>query len=307
MREEAPPSAAPVPISTEVAESGGEEPQGDGVKILSKKEKDKLKKEREKVRRRVQSEIGLHIYDNLPHVQAKKKAQAAAKKAAGTSSGPAEEPTVPAEEEVNEEVKEDAEGEDEEGAAGAASKDKKKKKKKGKKDEEPTPAPAPPAGKKKAGMSALRALVEERKRAEEEARRQEEEERRRIEEEERRAAEEERRKEEEKQRRKEKEKVCFCLLLSLAYDLMPFVRLSVSWPRRRAASLRRNRKRNGRWQRSVDKLFWLLGSRSRVCNNSQEAVVLKRWCTAIERRNRLHKRTHHLYQIHGLDQQNLLL
>ncbi|KAI6099153.1 hypothetical protein F5141DRAFT_1066724 [Pisolithus sp. B1] len=98
--------------------------------------------------------------------------------------------------------------------AGAAAK--KKKKKKGKKDEDtgaaPTPGPAaapvptPAAGKKKGGLSALRAMMEEKKRLEEEAKRKEEEERRRIEEEERRAEEEARRKEEEKLRKKEKEK-----------------------------------------------------------------------------------------------------
>lgn len=87
---------------------------------------------------------------------------------------------------------------------------KKKKKKKAKKDDEPAPAPAAAAaGKKKgaAGISALKALMEERKRLEEEARLKEEEERKRIEEEDLRAEEEARRKEEEKQRKKEKEKV----------------------------------------------------------------------------------------------------
>ncbi|KAI6046535.1 hypothetical protein EDC04DRAFT_2864725 [Pisolithus marmoratus] len=71
---------------------------------------------------------------------------------------------------------------------------------------EAAPVPTPAAGKKKGGFSALRAMMEEKKRLEEEARRKEEEERRRIEEEERRAEEEARRKEEEKLRRKEKEK-----------------------------------------------------------------------------------------------------
>lgn len=50
MKEEVPPPVAPAPNLTEAVESGGEEPQGDGGKILSKKEKEKLKKEREKVR-----------------------------------------------------------------------------------------------------------------------------------------------------------------------------------------------------------------------------------------------------------------
>ncbi|EDR05004.1 uncharacterized protein LACBIDRAFT_252126, partial [Laccaria bicolor S238N-H82] len=114
--------------------------------------------------------------------KAKKKAQVAAKKA--------------------------AEGEGEE-AAGGKTDAKKKKKKKGKKDDEPAPAPAPApaAGKKKGAISALKAIMEEKKRLEEEARRLAEEERKRIEEEERRLEAEERKKEEEKQRRKEKEKL----------------------------------------------------------------------------------------------------
>lgn len=101
-----------------------------------------------------------------------------------------------------------AEGDDDdEGEAAGAGDKKKKKKKKGKKEEEPAPAPA--AKKKGAtGISALKAMMEEKKRLEEEARKREEEERKRIEEEERRAEEEARKKEEEKQRKKEKEKVC---------------------------------------------------------------------------------------------------
>lgn len=63
------------------------------------------------------------------------------------------------------------------------------------------------ANKKKGGIGALKALMEEKKRLEEEAKRAAEEERKRIEEEERRAEEEERKREEEKQRKKEKEKV----------------------------------------------------------------------------------------------------
>ncbi|KAG1715673.1 hypothetical protein ID866_1477 [Astraeus odoratus] len=105
-------------------------------------------------------------------------------------------------------------GEEGEGGDATGSAAKKKKKKKAKKDDESTitpaapaaPVPAPAAGKKKGGLSALRAMMEEKKRLEEEAKRKEEEERRRIEEEERRAEEEARRKEEERQRKKEKEK-----------------------------------------------------------------------------------------------------
>ncbi|KAK7471227.1 eukaryotic translation initiation factor 5B [Stygiomarasmius scandens] len=156
----------------ENAEDGGGE-----VKILSKKEKEKLKKEREK---------------------AKKKAQAAAKKAEGAV---AEAPPSPAPA-----AKPDEEDEDEPEAEAGGKDSKKKKKKKAKKDEDSSPAPAAAPSKKKGGISALKALMEEKKRLEEEAKRAEEEERRRIEEEERKAAEEEKRKEEEKQRKKDKEK-----------------------------------------------------------------------------------------------------
>ncbi|KAH9027244.1 P-loop containing nucleoside triphosphate hydrolase protein [Lactarius pseudohatsudake] len=108
---------------------------------------------------------------------------------------PAELPAAP--------VEDDDEGADAEPGAGEGSK-KKKKKKKVKKEDEPPPPPAKKKG--GGGISALKALMEERRRVEEEARKQEEEERKRIEEEERKAEEEERRKEEEKQRKKEKEK-----------------------------------------------------------------------------------------------------
>lgn len=193
--EEEKPSAAPeapAPAAPVEAEKQDEDENVDGAgedggpKVLSKKEKEKLKKEREK---------------------AKKKAQAAAKKAAqgegaaDAASAPA--PPAPAPESLE---KED-EGEDEGEGGGAKADSKKKKKKKAKKDDEPAAAPAAASGKKKAGgISALRALMEEKKRIEEEARRREEEERQRIEEEERLAEEEAKRKEEEKQRRKEKEK-----------------------------------------------------------------------------------------------------
>ncbi|KAG5221485.1 eukaryotic translation initiation factor [Salix suchowensis] len=144
-----------------------------GIKVLSKKEKEKLKKEREKV---IHVAYLPSLTDLYSHGQAKKKAQATAKKTAeGGDAPPAPEPPAP------------------------------KKKKKAKKEED-APAAAAAAGKKKGGISALKALMEEKKRLEEEAKRREEEERLRIEEEERQAAEEERKKEEEKQRRKEKEK-----------------------------------------------------------------------------------------------------
>lgn len=118
---------------------------------------------------------------------------------------------APAIEEAGKEDGEEAAGGD---TAGAAAK--KKKKKKGKKDEDAgtapvaapaaTPVPTPAAGKKKGGLSALRAMMEEKKRLEEEAKRKEEEEQRRIELEAKKAEEEARRKEEERLRRKEKEK-----------------------------------------------------------------------------------------------------
>ncbi|TCD69173.1 hypothetical protein EIP91_008469 [Steccherinum ochraceum] len=154
-----------------------------GPKILSKKEKEKLKKEREKAR---------------------KKAQAAAKKST-QAGGPEETPSQSVPSEAVVPVAEP----DEEGDEGAAKASSKKKKKKKGKDEDAPAAPAPaPAGKKKggAGIGALKAMMEEKRRLEEEAKRREEEELKRIQEEEMRAEEEARKKEEEKQRRKEKEK-----------------------------------------------------------------------------------------------------
>ncbi|KAK0191521.1 hypothetical protein F5146DRAFT_1224243 [Armillaria mellea] len=171
---------SPIP-ATPAADVDEDDEEGGGVKILSKKEKEKLKKEREK---------------------AKKKAQAAAKKEAAAPSTPAAapptEPTPPT-------PAGDDEGDGDEAAATGAASKKKKKKKAAKKDDESAPAPAPT--KKKAGaISALKAIMEEKKRLEEEARKAAEAERLRIEEEERKAAEEEKRREEEKQRRKEKER-----------------------------------------------------------------------------------------------------
>ncbi|KAF8131166.1 hypothetical protein EV363DRAFT_1584023 [Boletus edulis] len=182
------PSAPQVP-SAEPQED--EDEDGDtGPKILTKKEKEKLKKEREK---------------------AKKKAQAEAKKSA-PEGAPVDTTVIAASVPAPSDSKvEEGEGDGQDGGGAAA---KKKKKKKGKKDEDasvPTPAaapaPAPTANKKKGGISALKAMMEEKKRLEEEAKRREEEERRRIEEEERQAAEEEKRNEEERQRKKEKEKM----------------------------------------------------------------------------------------------------
>ncbi|KAH7888137.1 hypothetical protein F5I97DRAFT_1942374 [Phlebopus sp. FC_14] len=189
--EEAPkaeqPTPAPAAEQTPEPKDADDEDADTGPTILSKKEKEKLKKEREK---------------------AKKKAQAEAKKtAAAAEAPPPATPVIPA---PGPKAEKEGDG-DADAADAGGSGAKKKKKKKGKKDEDseapaPAPALAPAAGKKKGGLSALKAMMEEKKRLEEEARRREEEERRRIEEEERRAEEEAKRKEEEKQRRKEKEK-----------------------------------------------------------------------------------------------------
>lgn len=167
-----------------------------GPRILTKKQKEKLKKDKEK---------------------AKKKAQAAAKKAGDGNQVHADAPipaltetatTAPAEQsQVQVQDTTEDKGEEADDATTGKSDAKKKKKKKPKKDDEPAPASAAPAsGKKKTGISALKAMMDEKKKLEEEARKREEEERRRIEEEERRAEEEAKQKEEEKQRRKEREK-----------------------------------------------------------------------------------------------------
>ncbi|KAF8966419.1 hypothetical protein BDZ97DRAFT_1903742 [Flammula alnicola] len=164
---------APAPTATPGVKDEGddEEVEEPGTKVLSKKEKEKLKKEREKVR---------SIRFDLKE--------------------PVATPQPAANAEDNEEDGDDAVG-------GKADSKKKKKKKAAKKDDEPTPTPAPAAAsKKKGGIGALKALMEEKKRLEEEAKRREEEERKRIEEEERREQEEAQKREEEKQRRKEKEK-----------------------------------------------------------------------------------------------------
>jgi hypothetical protein len=224
--------------------------------------------------------------------QAKKKAQAAAKKGVA----PADAPTMPVDETVTstpapQNEKEEPEEEGEEQAAGSVSKDKKKKKKKAKKDDESAPAPAPAAGKKKTGgISALRAMMEEKRRLEEEARRREEEERKRVEEEERKAEEEARRKEEEKQRRKEKEKERIHLVVSGRHSHCIF-RPNASSRRKKVVFLQRNRKRNDRWRSSENKLFWLPGFKLKVCNSLLVAVCLRKWSTEIGRRNLLDKRT----------------
>jgi len=159
--------------------------------------------------------------------------------------------------------KDEDEGDDGE-AAGEGDAKKKKKKKKAKKDDEPAPAPTKKKG--PTGISALKAMMEEKKRIEEEVRRKEEEERRRIEEEERRAEEEERRKEEEKQRKKEKEKVCrrphvhHC---RLTYHL----RSSASWRRRRGDSLLRSKRKSNVLRRYASKPYLHRVHKLRDCTN----------------------------------------
>ncbi|KAG9127764.1 hypothetical protein FRC07_009889 [Ceratobasidium sp. 392] len=164
--------AAPEPEPAAAAagsdDDGEDEEGGEGTKILSKKEKERIKKEKEK-------------------------APAAAGDTETAPAAPVPEPAAP------EPAPKDEEEEEEEEAGGKSDKKKKKKKKPAEKKE---PEPKKKAG----GISALKALMEEKRRLEEEARRQEEEEQRRIDEEERKREEEEKRKEEEKQRRKDKEK-----------------------------------------------------------------------------------------------------
>ncbi|KIK98161.1 hypothetical protein PAXRUDRAFT_134809 [Paxillus rubicundulus Ve08.2h10] len=183
----APPQGVQDPAAEPEDDDNVPDEDGDtGSRILTKKEKERLKKEREK---------------------AKKKAQAEAKKVVAADAVTPEAP-APSEVHTGKDNEEDGDGPDVGGAAA-----KKKKKKKGKKDDEgPAPAPAtapaltPAANKKKGGINALKAMMEEKRRLEEEAKRKAEEEIRRIEEEERRAEEEAKRAEEDKQRRKEKEK-----------------------------------------------------------------------------------------------------
>ncbi|GAB5589230.1 eukaryotic translation initiation factor 5B [Umbelopsis nana] len=184
-------SATPLPDDNN---DGGE------IRILSKKEKEKLKKEKAK--------------------EAKKKAAAnkkAAQKADEEELDKAlglEQQDKPAAETTKAEPATETAADGDEEQEGGDSKNKKKKKKKGAKKAEPEEevpaeaAAAPAKGKKKGGapIAALRKMMEAQRAAEEEARRLEEEARLRAEEEERIAAEEERKKEEAKQKKKEKEK-----------------------------------------------------------------------------------------------------
>lgn len=163
-------------------------------------------------------------------------------------------------------------------AAGEGDAKKKKKKKKAKKDDEPAPAPTKKKG--ATGISALKAMMEEKKRIEEEVRRKEEEERRRIEEEERRAEEEARRKEEEKQRKKEKEKVrCRPHIhhCSLTYHL----RSSANWRRRRGDSLPRSKRKSNVLRRYASRPYLHRVHKLRDCSNppplqNDQCIVLAR-------------------------------
>ncbi|GBB91425.1 hypothetical protein RclHR1_18700002 [Rhizophagus clarus] len=151
------------------------------IRILSKKEKEKLKKQRDKE---------------------KKKSEAEKKKAQKTDEVVKQEEIKEVKEEPksipSEEPPEVADEENEED--GTKSKSKKKKKKK------PAEEEKKPAGKKKPQVAAIRKLLEAQ-RAEEEARKREEEElQKKLEEERKRIEEEERLKEEAKRKKKEKEK-----------------------------------------------------------------------------------------------------
>ncbi|WVQ70320.1 uncharacterized protein L199_008546 [Kwoniella botswanensis] len=172
--------AEPTPASVAALEPAAEDDEeggDDGPKILTKAQKEKLKKEKEK---------------------AKKKAQAAAKKASAPT--PAAEEPSPSAPEPTAEAEED-EGDEEAGA------DKKKKKKKKPAAKAAEPAPAAAKGKKvPAHIAAMQAAMEEKKRMEEEARKAEEERLRQIEEEEKRLAEEEAKINEAKAAKKAKEK-----------------------------------------------------------------------------------------------------
>ncbi|KAG8972858.1 hypothetical protein FRC05_009497 [Tulasnella sp. 425] len=182
------PTASPAPAAEDDDEEGGK-------KVLSKKEKERLKKEKEKARPR------------QPPTE-KKRLEAEAKKkefeaALGTPKGAASPSvTTPAE---------PAAGEPEAGGA-KLSKAQKKKMKAAFAGVEETPAePAAPAagpgGKKAKGkIAALREAMEAQRLAQIEAERKAEEERKRIEEEEKRKEEEEKRKAEEEAARKEREK-----------------------------------------------------------------------------------------------------
>lgn len=137
------PKPAPAAAAAPKEEAGDEEPTG----VLSKKEKERLKKEKEKVRVGPSSlgdESSFEMIANHDlRCQAKKKAQAAAKKAASGGAPVEATPAAATEPSPSAPIAEAA-GEDDEGEEGgdAAGKKNKKKKKKAADKKEPAPAPA---------------------------------------------------------------------------------------------------------------------------------------------------------------------
>lgn len=186
--EEAAPSPAPAeePTASAAPDAEDDDEEG-GKKVLSKKEKERLKKEKEKEKKRLEAEAK------------KKEFEAALGTPKGTASPSVATPAEP------------AAGEPEAGGA-KLSKAQKKKMKAAFAGVEETPAepaaPAPgPGGKKAKGkIAALREAMEAQRLAQIEAERKAEEERQRIEGEEKRKEEEAKRKAEEEAARKERER-----------------------------------------------------------------------------------------------------
>ena len=191
------------------------QPEPEPPRLLTKKEKERLKKEREKEKKKVQAA-------QKKASQQKDTQEAPSEKgtnAPGSATQPnASEPTDgSASTQADAKISGDDKGGDADAAAGkddddddegaeapSSAADKKKKKKK--KKAAPEPAAAPPKKAPNAAIAALQARIAAQKKAEEQARAEEEERRRLIEEEERKEREEEERKEAERIRRKEKEK-----------------------------------------------------------------------------------------------------
>ncbi|KAH8555729.1 hypothetical protein BGW37DRAFT_435377 [Umbelopsis sp. PMI_123] len=193
-----------VDLDSEASESRSVTPvpddnaDGGEIRILSKKEKEKLKKEKAKeakkkaaLEKKAAQQAEDEEFDKIIGVESQDKPNKEAPKPEPVAEAPAA-------------ADEEQEGE---------SKNKKKKKKKGAKkaeaDEEAVEAAAPAKGKKKGGapIAALRKMMEAQRAAEEEARRLEEESRLKAEEEARISEEQERLKEEAKAKKKEKERL----------------------------------------------------------------------------------------------------
>ncbi|WFD29189.1 eukaryotic translation initiation factor 5B [Malassezia sp. CBS 17886] len=199
-------AGAAEPPAAALPDTGSDAPRDEDVpeppKLLSKKEKERLKKEKEKV----------HDASTHPHLQAKKKQQSASKKTdASVEAGGADahaalnaqDAAGPNEDVHAGDAAAAADGDDSDGAADAPGSSDKKKKKKKKKAVEPAP---PQRKAPSAAVAALQARIAAQKKAEEEERAAEEAERRRLEEAEREEREEAERKEAERLRRKEKER-----------------------------------------------------------------------------------------------------